>query len=67
MQIRASAPSKAAFRRDLYIAQEDDGLPGRGSMSVLGECFLHKRAGYPDGMVIGSGSASVMGDSRLGG
>ena len=39
-QTRGSAPSKAAFSRDLYMAQEDDGLPGRGSISVLDQSLL---------------------------
>ena len=33
-QTRGSAPSKTAFRRALYIAQEDEGAPGRGSMTL---------------------------------
>jgi hypothetical protein len=30
---RGFAPEKNAFKRALYIAQEEDGEPGRGSMS----------------------------------
>ena len=30
-----SAASKMAFRRDFHIAQEDEGVPGNGSISSL--------------------------------
>lgn len=37
MHTRGSAPEKIAWRRALYIAQEADGEPGKGSMNFIFE------------------------------
>jgi hypothetical protein len=53
---RGFAPEKNAFKRALYIAQEEDGEPGRGSMSdylqvklIILSSFkrVTKRFGFP--------------------
>ena len=65
VQIRGSAPSKADFIRDLYMAQDAEGLPGKGSIFGTGEQRESRRIEQFDKAITDEERASTRRESRL--